>query len=97
MCRLEAALGRGWRDNPPSMNGLGYPFEVMIAEAFVFEPSGCELVCPRAHYYCVWCGQCLQTSGKIRSVSDHRVFLGGALANEVTDYNRPGGDAQPHS
>src|SRR5262249_45090010 len=71
----------------PRRHILGETLERDGAEIAILEQATGQLPCARCNYDRGWVGQCLEPSGKVRRLADHRLLLGRPRSDQVANHN----------
>src|SRR5215831_20943669 len=94
--RLEPALGSAGAQYLPRGDALREPLKSNGPEVAVLEQAACQPPCTRCNHDGARFGQRLEPSGKVRRLSDHRLLLSRACANEIADHYQPGRNPHTH-
>ena len=94
--RLEAALGGALAHHPRGRHRRAQALELDGAQIRVLEQTAGQPPRARRDHHRARLGQGLQPRREVRRLADHRLFLRGALADQIADDHQPGGDADPH-
>ena len=68
----------------------------MAAEILKVEQGAEQSAGARSDHHRARRSQSLKPRGEIGCIADHRLFLGGALADQVADHDQAGSDAHPN-
>ena len=93
---FESPLHRARSYHPPRLHRLRDTLQAVIAQVFVFELAGPEIVRARCHHDRIRRCDPLQTGGKIRRLADYGALLGSAFSDNVTDDDRARRNAYPY-
>ena len=96
MQRLEAALGGAAAQHPRGHHRRAQALELDGAQIHVLEQPAGQPPRARRDHHRARLGQRLQPRREVGRLADHRLFLRGALADQIADDHQSGGDADPH-
>ncbi|MGY4573844.1 hypothetical protein ACVWY5_006914 [Bradyrhizobium sp. USDA 3256] len=89
---FEATFDRALAKDAPSRHRFGKPLYLDCPEVVVFEETAGRAMRPLVDQDRARRGKSLQPSGKVRRFADHRLLLGSAGSNKITDNDQPSRD-----
>jgi hypothetical protein len=95
--RLEAAQHPALADDPPRRLRLGKSGKRLRPEIGKLEQPANLPARRIGDDQRVRHGQRLQPGGEVRGLADDPALLCGALADQIANHGKPGGDAEPHA
>src|SRR5580704_2373119 len=90
--RLEPACDAAWAQYLPRRDRHGDALDLDDAEVAVVEEIADQPTCGSADDDSIRLRQGLQTGGEVRRLTDHRLLLRRAFADQIADDDQPGGD-----